>query len=185
MKTNRGYIIASVRCYPSCKHLRKVNFVFLDLTYPGPEASLSGFFSGFSGFLPPKKPTFWIPIQPGNSGQEEPTRGMSNAKWFDPINYYRYCCYFCMSHSFDLLCSQHELLLVFFKFSNFYSDSLLLYFCYVSDSPINNQNGLRGYSLQCNGASTRNIIIISIIIIIIIIIISAVLHILMLWILME
>ena len=41
MKTNCGYIIASVRCYPSCKHLRKVNFVFLDLTYPGPEASLS------------------------------------------------------------------------------------------------------------------------------------------------
>ena len=85
-----------------------------------------------------------------------------------------------MSHSFDLLCSQDELLLVSFKFSNFYSDSPLLYFCYVSDSPINNQNGLRGYSLQCNGASTRDIIIIIIIVIIIIIIISAVLHILML-----
>ena len=54
---------------------------------------------------------------------------------------------------------------------------VLEYFCYVSDSPINNQNGLRGYSLQCNGASTRDIVII---IIIIIIIISAVLHILML-----
>ena len=45
----------------------------------------AGFFSGFSGFLPPQKPTFWIPIQPGNSGQEEPTRGMSAAKLFNPI----------------------------------------------------------------------------------------------------
>ena len=45
----------------------------------------AGFFSGSSGFLPPQKPTFWIPIRPGNSGQEEPTRGMSAAKLFNPI----------------------------------------------------------------------------------------------------
>ena len=40
-RLRRGYIRASVWFYPLCEHLRKFNFVFLDLTYPGPEASLS------------------------------------------------------------------------------------------------------------------------------------------------
>ena len=96
-----------------------------------------GFFSWSSGFLPPQKTNILNSI---STWRQWPTRGMYIAKLFNPISNYRYFCYFCMSHSSALLCSQHELLLVSFKFLNFYSDSPLLYLCYVSDSPINNQN---------------------------------------------
>ena len=45
-----------------------------------------GFSLGPLVFLFPQKPTFQMPIQPGNSGQEEPRSGMFAAK----SHYYSY-----------------------------------------------------------------------------------------------
>lgn len=52
-----------------------------------------GFSLGPPVFLPLQKPTFLIPIQPGNSGQGEPPSGMSIAKFpnifpFFPISHF-------------------------------------------------------------------------------------------------
>ena len=41
-------------------------------------------------FPPPQKATFQIPIQPGNSGQEETPPGLSTVKSFKYLYYYHY-----------------------------------------------------------------------------------------------
>ena len=87
----------------------------------------AGFFSRSSDFLLPQRPTFLIPIQPGNGGQEEPSRGKPTAKLFNPIIIV--ILLFLYVPFFRLLCSQHQLLLLSFKFLNFYTDSSLLYLC--------------------------------------------------------
>ena len=131
---------------------------------------LRGLFS-VSSVSPSTKTNIWILIQPENSGQEEPTRGISIAKLFNPINIVIVIIfvsptlpiYYVLSTHCSCYPSSSWIFTQTFLFCSYATSTSALLIIKIS---------LRGYSLQCNGVSTRNLIItITIIIITIVIII--------------